>query len=88
IRVPCLIVSPYARHGVVDHTQYEFGSILKSIEQIFGLPSMGTSDARAAGMLGAFDFTRGPRTFVPIPATYSTQFFRNQPASGLPPDND
>jgi len=41
IRVPCLIISPYAKEtspsqpGYVSHTQYEYGSILKFIEEAF-----------------------------------------------------
>ena len=38
MRVPVLIVSPYARRGYVSHTRYEYGSILKFIEQAFDLP--------------------------------------------------
>ncbi len=37
IRVPLLIISPYAKKGVV-HTQYEFASVLKFAEETFGLP--------------------------------------------------
>ena len=29
IRVPCLIISPYARKNYVSHTTYEFGSVLE-----------------------------------------------------------
>ena len=35
-RVPCLIISPYAKEGYVDRTQYEFASILRFIEQVYG----------------------------------------------------
>ena len=36
-RIPTLIVSPYARRGFVDHTQYDTTSILKFITRRFGL---------------------------------------------------
>ena len=36
-RIPTLVVSPYARRGYVDHTQYDTTSILKFIERRFGL---------------------------------------------------
>lgn len=36
-RVPLLIISPYARVGYISHTQYEFSSVLKFIEELFGL---------------------------------------------------
>lgn len=31
-RVPLMVVSPYARHGYIDHTYYDHASILKFIE--------------------------------------------------------
>ncbi len=88
IRVPCMIISPYARQGYVDHTQYEFGSILKTVELTFGLASLGYSDARAKDMFGAFDFTRSPRAFKAIPQVYSAHFFLQQAPSLLPPDSE
>jgi phospholipase C len=91
IRVGCIIISPYARHGYVSHTQYEFGSILRFIEDTFGVPplgpqSFGYTDRRGTSIVDAFDFTRRPRAFVPIPARYSADYFLRRPPSHLPPD--
>jgi acid phosphatase len=36
-RIPAIIVSPFARKGTVDHTQYDTGSILRLITRRFGL---------------------------------------------------
>ena len=36
-RIPAIIVSPYARKGFVDHTQYDTASILRLITHRFGL---------------------------------------------------
>ena len=36
-RIPALIISPFAKKGYVDHTQYDTGSILKTIEERFGV---------------------------------------------------
>ena len=88
IRVPCVIISPYARSGYVSHTQYEYGSILKFIEEAFDLPSLHTTDARANSLDDSFDFTQKPRAFVNIPTKYPPSFFFNQPQSLRPPDND
>jgi phospholipase C len=92
IRVPCLIISPYARAGYVSHTQYEFGSILKFVEDTFGLPPLGRppvyTDRRGNSIVDAFDFTQRPRQFVPIPAPYGPEYFLERPSSGLLPDND
>jgi phospholipase C len=46
-RVPMIVVSPYAKRGYVSHTQYEFGSILKFIEENWHLGSLGATDVRA-----------------------------------------
>ncbi|HZV01537.1 MAG TPA: alkaline phosphatase family protein [Planctomycetota bacterium] len=62
-RVPCLIVSPYARRGYVDHTTYELSSILKFCERTFGIAPMTARDAAADDMTGAFDFNQAPRPY-------------------------
>jgi phospholipase C len=62
-RVPCLIVSPYAKKGYVDHTQYEHSSICKFAESLFDLPAMTSRDAAASDMMNAFDFTQKPRPY-------------------------
>lgn len=36
-RIPAIIISPFAKRGVVDHTQYDTGSILRLITNRFGL---------------------------------------------------
>lgn len=60
-RVPALLVSPYARRGYVDSTQLDFTSILKFIEENWGLEPLGSRDARANSLISAFDFTSPPR---------------------------
>lgn len=57
-RVPAIIISPFAKKGFIDHTQYETVSILKFIEERWGLPSLSTRDAAANNILNAFDFTK------------------------------
>ena len=60
-RVPALLVSPYARRGLVDHTQLEHASMLKFIEHNWKVAPLGTRDARANDFLSAFDFARPAR---------------------------
>jgi phospholipase C len=93
IRVPCIIISPYARTGFVSHTTYEFGSVLKFVEQTFdaaplGPPSFGYTDQRAASLVDAFDFTQTPRAFATIPAKYPASYFLTQPQSMKEPDSE
>ena len=67
MRVPLIIISPYAKKHYVSKTQYEFGSILKFIEQNFGTGSLGSTDVRANSIGDALDFTQQPSAFKPIP---------------------
>jgi phospholipase C len=94
MRVPMLLVSPYAREsapnapGYITHTQYEFGSILRFIEDNWALGRLGTSDVRAKSIIDCFDFARPPRAFVPIVTKYSRSYFERRPPSGLPLDDE
>jgi len=97
IRVPCLIISPYAKQGphggFVARTQYEYGSIMKFVEQVFGLPyigpaSDGYTDQRANSLVDSFDFTQSPRPFTPIPAKYPAARFLREPPSNEPVDTE
>ena len=49
-RVPAIIVSPFARRGFVDHTQYDTTSILRFITRRFGLPVLPGLAARDAAL--------------------------------------
>jgi phospholipase C len=62
-RVPCTILSPYAKKGFIDHTQYEHSSMLKFSEKLFDIAPMTARDAAANDMMNAFDFTQTPRDF-------------------------
>jgi phospholipase C len=58
VRIPTIIISPFARMGFIDHTTYDTSSILALIEHRFGLEPLGTRDAAAKDLTAAFDFTR------------------------------
>jgi phospholipase C len=58
IRVPTIVISPYARKHFVSHTTYDHTSILRFIEKRFGLPALTKRDKAADPMLGMFDFTK------------------------------
>lgn len=88
-RLPLLIISPYAKKGVVSHTHYEHGSILKFVEETFGLAPLAKSDRRANSTIDAFDFAQAPRAFVPIAAPYNADYFmRRQSTDARPPDTE
>ncbi len=93
LRVPCIIISPYARAGYVSHTQYEFGSVLKFVEGVFDLPPIGPpergfTDTRANSIIDALDFTQAPRAFQEIPSKYGASHFLHEVPSYISPDDD
>lgn len=55
-RIPAIIISPFAKKGFVDHTQYETVSILAFIEQRWGLQPLTDRDKKANPLQNAFDF--------------------------------
>jgi len=61
LRVPGLLVSPYAKAGYIDNTQLDFTSVLKFIESNWNVAPLATRDAAANNILSAFDFTQAPR---------------------------
>jgi phospholipase C len=87
LRVPLIVISPYARSGFVSHKQHEFGSILKFVEERFSLGSLGYTDARADDLGDCFDFSQPPLPFVTINAPYSRQNLLARWRYG-PPDDD
>jgi len=88
MRIPMLIVSAYAKKGHVSHTHYEHGSILKFVEETFGLPALAASDTRATAPDDAFNFNKPPRKFETIPSEFGINYFMHQPPDHRPPDND
>jgi acid phosphatase len=59
IRVPTLIVSPFAKRHFIDHTVYDTTSILKLIEERYGLQPLGERDARANDLTNALNLGGG-----------------------------
>lgn len=96
IRTPMLILSPYAKqeqdNGHVTLRQFEAGSILKFIEQVFNLPDLaslpcgradhyvcdvGYTDNTANSIGYVLDTTQSPRPFgTPIRTKYDPSFFK------------
>jgi phospholipase C len=54
--VPLIVVSPFAKQGYVLHDQADFVSVVKFIEERFGLASLGNRDAAASDLANAFNF--------------------------------
>ncbi len=63
-RTTAYVASPYARRGVTVSTQYNTTSVLRTIEQILGLPPMNAFDASATPMFDCFTDTPDLRPFT------------------------
>jgi len=86
LRIPMLIISPYVKKGKVSHTHYEHGSILRFVEDIWGLPRLAASDARATSPVDVFNFKKPPRKFKEINSPYDKEYFLHQPLDPRWPD--
>jgi phospholipase C len=60
IRVPMVIVSPYAKPGFTDSYRASFASLLAFTEHTFGLLPLTDKDASAYDYSASFDFTQRP----------------------------
>jgi phospholipase C len=88
-RVPMIVVSPFAKRGYVMHATYELGSIVKLVEENWGLPGLGQTDERAASFVNdAFNFHQPPRPFTSIAAPYSRSYFEHEAPSSHPVDDE
>jgi phospholipase C len=87
-RVPLIVVSPYAKAKYISKNQHDFGSILKFIEGIFSLPSLGYADAAADDLSDCFDLNQTPLPFHTIAAPLDAQYFLNDKTPPTNPDDD
>jgi phospholipase C len=60
LRVPAVLVSPYATPGLVDHAQLDSASVLRFIETNWALAPLTARDAGATDLTTAFAFDRPP----------------------------
>jgi phospholipase C len=67
MRVPAVIVSPYARQRYVSHVIHDHTSILGLIEHKWNLPALTNRDGAADNLLDSLDLA-GPPPFLVPPA--------------------
>ncbi|MFF4712856.1 alkaline phosphatase family protein [Streptomyces eurythermus] len=83
-RAPVQIISPWARHGVVDHHYYSQITMIRTVEQILGIHPMNQKDSAATPMRGVF--TRHP-DYTPFDALPNrvplTDGLKTPPACGV-----
>jgi phospholipase C len=75
-RVPLIMISPYAKQGYVTHVRYETASVLRFIEDNFGLAQMANADKRANDPAAdAFNYSQKPRVFKKIEGSEPASFW-------------
>lgn len=66
LRVPMVIISPYAKPGFTDSNVASFASMLAFTESTFGLQPLTELDANAYDYAQSFDFTQQPLPPIPL----------------------
>jgi YVTN family beta-propeller protein len=66
-RAPIQIISPWARHGVVDNHYYSQITMIRTIEQILGMHPMNQKDSAASPMRRAFTQNADLTPFTALP---------------------
>jgi hypothetical protein len=64
VRVPALVISPWIRRGVIDHTTYDHTSILATAERLYGMGALTGRDGNANDLLHLISL-EAPRTDAP-----------------------
>jgi len=62
-----LIISPYTKHGQVDHNFYSIINMVRTIEQIVGLPPMNQFDQAADPMFSMFSSQPDTTPYTTLP---------------------
>jgi phospholipase C len=84
-RTPGLILSPWTVRGdnrlggAIDHHTYEFSSVLKFIEEIFGVKPLTQRDKQADPLTGAFDFSSPDMRKLILPLRHDCPYGTHPP---------
>lgn len=81
-RVPCLVLSPYAKPGYISKVLQSHVSLVRYCEITFGLPSLNLRDAGSNGMQDCFDYGK---TALPAPSPQSPPTGTKPPKPPKPP---
>jgi phospholipase C len=65
VRIPLVVISPWARRGYVSNVAEDHTAITRFIETVFQLPALTGRDANSPALLDMFDFTCGADTDPP-----------------------
>jgi phospholipase C len=72
MRVPLIVISPYARPGFIFREVAEQASLVRFVEKVLGLGTLAeldpaAQDAQANDLMGAFDFSQAPLPPLELP---------------------
>ena len=81
-RTVAMVISPYSRIRNTIHTRYNQPSIVRTIEQILGIPPMNIQDAIAPPMFDCFNSTLDTTSYNALPNLVPLDEM-NSPLSGL-----
>ncbi len=88
LRVPMVIISPYAKSHFVDHTTATLASTLAFIEHNWSLAPLGDEDRGAYDFHDSFDYGQSPVAPVPMVNTplpqWEVRYLRNHPGQSQP----
>ena len=89
-RVPLIAVSAFTPAGNINNNRHDFGSIIRFIEQNFGIMegALTFADHRATNDLTLFFTLPTARPFKPIPSPLDAAFFLNDTTPPTDPDDD
>jgi phospholipase C len=87
LRVPLMVVSPYAKRGYVSHQVTDHTSILRFVEARFNLPALTHRDANAEPPFDMFDFSHPNLTIPELPAATIDPTQQAACAAAYPPSS-
>jgi len=64
------IIGPYVKQGAVASDPYSTVSMLRTIEEVLGLPPLGVHDAGVPPMTDAFNISQASWTYSAVPSNY------------------
>jgi hypothetical protein len=84
-RSVALVAGAYVKQGKVISTPYNTINLIRTMEEVLGLPAMNLNDALAAPMADIFNTTPSPWRFTAAPSAllYNTQLLLPPKAAGL-----
>src|SRR5205807_2435399 len=85
LRVPLMVISPFAKRGYVSHETTDHTSILRFLEAKFGLPALTHRDANAVPPFDMFDFEHPDTSFPALPDATIDDAKRQACAAKYPP---